>query len=133
MSFAIGCASFFEDPYVQGGAVGGVAGAATGAATGAITASLISSGDVGASALLGTAIGAPVGVLLGVTYVYYAYQGELDGNNEEIMKNHQYITRRQKEIDELREDVAIDYQTIRPDKRRRDGVYTGPTIGTYNR
>lgn len=126
--FTMGCA-IFESPYAKSGAIGGASGALVGAGSGALIGAVIANGDIAASATLGAAIGLPAGILLGVAYQYYTEETELDENNSEIVQNYQYIVERQRQINELREEIAIDYQTIRVDRRARDQIYVGPTIG----
>jgi hypothetical protein len=55
---SVGCSSSYTTPV----AVGGLGGAAAGAGTGAIIGAVIANGDVAASALMGGAIGLPVGL-----------------------------------------------------------------------
>lgn len=125
--------SAFEDPYVVSGATGGLVGAGVGAGTGAIVGSVIANGDVAGSALLGGAIGIPVGIVAGVAYRSYTEKSELEKNNDIIRANYDYIVARQYEIDALREDLIDDSHRIRPNQQLRDEVYTGATIGEYNR
>ncbi|MGI6523786.1 MAG: hypothetical protein ACOX2O_00610 [Bdellovibrionota bacterium] len=125
--------SWFSNPYVKSGTVGGVVGAGVGAGTGALVGSAISSGDVAASTLLGGGIGLPVGILAGVLVQSYTEKSEIEKNSETIQANYQYIMSRQREIDEERERLIEDSLTITPDKHLRAEIYTGPTIGTYNR
>lgn len=127
-----GCGSFYgASPYVQAGAVGGLAGGAAGAGTGAIVGSLISNGNVGQSALLGTAIGVPAGIALGVGYQYYKEEAEIDANNEVIEQNHDYIVSRQTEIDRLRNALVDESFRIKTNEKRQANTYTGPSIGVY--
>jgi len=127
-----GCASFYTaSPYLQAGSVGGLAGGAIGAGTGAIVGSLISSGNVGQSALLGTAIGVPTGIALGVGYQYYQEEKEIDENNEIIEQNHDYIVSRQAEIDNIRRALTDESFRIKTNDKRKGNIYTGPAIGVY--
>lgn len=127
-----GCA-LFEDPYVASGTVGGVTGAGIGAGAGALIANNMVRGDVGESALVGSAIGLPVGVLAGVAYQAYQEESQLDDNSQKIRENYEYIKRRQQEIDRAREEINEDSFAIQPDKGMRSYIYTGPTIGVYLR
>ena len=127
-----GC-SLFEDPYVTSGTVGGVAGAGIGAGAGALIAESMVRGDVGESALVGGAIGLPLGILAGVAYQSYKEQRELDDNSQKIRENYEYIKRRQQEIDRTREEISEDSFAIKPDREMRTYIFTGPTIGMYLR
>ena len=127
-----GC-SLFEDPYVASGTVGGAVGAGIGAGTGALIARNMVNGDIAESALIGGAIGLPVGILAGVAYRSYQEQSEVDDNSQMIRENYEYITRRQYEIDRTREAIVEDSFAIEPDKSLRTYIYTGPSIGTYGR
>ena len=132
-SLAFSGCSFFEDPYVASGTVGGAAGAGIGAGTGALVASNMVNGDVAQSALLGGAIGLPIGILAGVAYQSYQEQSQLDDNSQKIRENYEYIKRRQQEIDRTREEINEESFAIQPDKEMRSYIYTGPTIGMYLR
>ena len=123
----------FEDPYVASGTVGGTIGAGVGAGTGALIANNMVNGDIGESALIGGAIGLPVGILAGVAYQSYQEQSEEDDNSQKIRENYEYITRRQYEIDRTREAIIEDSFAIEPDKTLRTYIYTGPSIGMYAR
>ena len=121
-----------SDP-VHGGAVGGLGGGVLGAGTGALVGAMISNGDIGASALLGTAIGVPLGVAAGVYYVYSQQEDEIDRLENEIYSNKQTILQKQAQIDELRRQAVEDSHEIAPDKTLSDHIYTAPSIGNYYR
>ncbi len=104
-----------------------------GAGAGALVGSMISNGDVAKSALLGGAIGIPVGVLAGVAYRSHMEKKALEENEKIIKANYKYITARAVEIERLREKLTEDSFRIVPDKNLRADIYTGPTIGAYNR
>ncbi len=127
-----GCGSMYS-PYVQSGALGGLVGAGVGAGTGALVGSAIANGDVAMSALVGGAIGLPVGILAGVAWRAQMEKSELQKNDDIIRANYQYIMARQMEIDRLRESLTEDSFKILPDKSLRSDIFTGSTIGTYNR
>lgn len=126
------CAAF-EDPYLRDGAIGGVGAAGIGAGAGALIASNMVNGDVGQSALVGGAIGLPVGIVAGVAYRSYVEQSQLDDYQRKIRENHEYIAGRQLEIDRLRGEIDEDSFAIEPDTALRSRIYTGPTIGMINR
>jgi|GEM_PF-4336991 len=69
----------------------GISGAALGATTGVVVASLISRGDVAASALLGTAIGFPVGIVMALSYQRYLENSQIDKRNIEISNYAKYL------------------------------------------
>lgn len=127
-----GCATFY-DPYFESGAVGGLVGAGVGAGGGALVGSAIANGDVAMSALLGGAVGLPLGILAGVAYRSHQEKSELEKNDEIIRTNYEYIMARQMEIDRLHEALTEDSFRILPNKELRSEIYTGSTIGTYNR
>lgn len=117
----------------QGTTVGGLGGAAVGAGTGALVGSLISNGDVGASALLGTAIGIPVGAAIGAYYISSENNAELDANQRVIEFNREVILTREDELNSLREEVIRDSFVIEPDTSLDGNLYVGPTLGNYYR
>ena len=127
-----GCASM-ENPYFQSGAVGGIAGAGIGAGTGALIGAAIANGDVAMSAALGGAIGLPVGILVGLAWRSNMESSAIEKNDAIIRTNYEYIMTRQMEIDRTRERLIEESFKILPDKRMRSDIYTGATIGTYNR
>ena len=127
-----GCTSFYSlSPYTQAASVGGLAGGTIGAGTGALVGSLISNGNVGQSALLGTAIGIPAGIALGLGYQYYEEEREIGDNNEIIEQNHDYIVSRQAEIDRIRGALKDESFEVKPNENRKEYIYTGPSIGVY--
>jgi hypothetical protein len=125
---AVGCAS---DPHTQAGLVGGAGGGVIGAGTGAIIGASITNGAVLESAALGGAIGIPVGVAAGLTYIYMKEKAELDENDGIIKRNYDYIVSRQTEIDRLRAQLEDDAARIVPDQRRKERYFDGATIGNY--
>jgi len=127
-----GCAAF-DDPYVRDGAVGGIGAAGIGAGAGALIARNMVNGDIGKSALVGGAIGLPVGIAAGVAYRSYVEQSRLDDNRARILENQEYIIGRQREIDRLRAEIDEESFAIEPDTSLRGYIYTGPTVGVANR
>jgi hypothetical protein len=111
--------------YVESGIVGG----AIGAGTGAIVGTIISNGDVGQSALLGTAIGFPVGIAFAaIQEAYITYNSESYAAKKQIIQNSNEIGQREEIIQALRERIK-DNQPGDPDPSLREDVFDGPTIG----
>jgi hypothetical protein len=110
-------------------AVGGVGGAAAGAGTGAIIGAVIANGDIGASALLGTAIGLPAGLAIAALYDYTSDRSVAERRMEEIEMNQQDIFNRQREIDALREQIRNDGPSGNPADELRDYNYSGASLG----
>lgn len=109
--------------------VGTAGGAAVGAGTGAIIGSCISGGDVAASALLGGAIGLPVGLAAGMIYDHYSAQSLTEIKINDIKTNQKEILARQREIDSLREEMQGDLPQGNPAEDRREYRYLGPALG----
>jgi hypothetical protein len=122
-----------DEPYVDKGVKGGLAGGIIGSGTGAIIGATISNGDVVASTLLGGGIGLPVGVALGLIMQSNNEESELAANNKIIESNYQSILDRQRQIDNLREEIEADYKSIKLDKEKREYLYTGEILGNYQR
>ena len=129
VSASSGCSSFHAAPL----AVGTVGGAAAGAGTGAIVGTLIANGDVAASALLGGAIGIPVGLAIGAIYDYNSEPSVQERNRAEIEANQEEIFARQRELDSLREDLRDETPGENPADSNREYHYNGPTLGNYYR
>lgn len=125
-----GCSSAGTNVY-QDAAVGGVGGTAVGAGTGAIIGSVISNGSVAKSALLGGAIGLPVGILAGVAYHNASVSGEIADNQEQIRMNREIILERERELEYLRGKIRDDSssKTVNPSQDRIQELYEGPTLG----
>jgi hypothetical protein len=128
-SSLVGCSTFQAAPIASGG----VAGAAAGAGTGALVGTLIANGDVAASALLGGAIGLPVGLALGALYHYNSEPSVRERKMVEIEKNQDEIFSRQRELDALREDLRSDTPQTNPPDSERHYHYNGHTYGNYYR
>jgi hypothetical protein len=124
-----GCSSSYTTPV----AVGGVGGAAAGAGTGAIIGAVIANGDVAASALMGGAIGLPVGLALGALYHYNSDMKVAERKGEVIRKNQEEIFARQRELDALREDLKNEGYQGNPPESQRHYHYNGNTFGNYYR
>lgn len=118
--------------YTKGGAatVGGVVGGLTGAGSGALVGAVISRGDIPASALLGAAIGIPVGAILGIYYLYTVENREVNENQDVIDYNAELIRRRQEKINRLKNQTNSSGQGIKLDPNKRQEIYTGPTLGS---
>lgn len=114
-------------------AVGTVGGAAAGAGTGAIVGALIANGDIAASAMLGGAVGIPVGLAIGMVYDYYSDRSISERNAVVIQKNQVEIYKRQRELDNLREQIRNDGPTGNPRESDRYYHYNGNTYGNYYR
>jgi hypothetical protein len=114
-------------------AIGTVGGAAAGAGTGAIVGALIANGDIAASAMLGGAIGVPVGLAIGMVYDYYSERSISERNAVEIQRNQVEIYKRQRELDDLREQIRRDSPNANPPESDRYYHYNGPTYGNYYR
>lgn len=119
--------------YTESGALGGVVGGGVGAGTGAWIGHAMSTSTAAEGAWVGTAIGVPVGILTAVLIQAYIEKKEIDDNNEIIEENARYIAERQKRLDSAREYLVEDSVMITPNKKLRDEIYTGATIGVYNR
>ena len=115
------------------GIVGGFSGGAIGAGTGAIIASSISNGDVGKSALVGGAIGIPVGIMLGIAYNNYQYHQIVDGNQDQIDRNKARISESQQDIEALRATFQTEASEIQVDPTRAEWIYDGPSVGQPRR
>jgi hypothetical protein len=124
-----GCSAFQAAPIASGG----VAGAAAGAGTGALVGTLIANGDVAASALLGGAIGLPVGLALGAIYHYNSEPSVRERKMADIEKNQDEIFSRQRELDALREDIRNETPQYNPPDTQRHYHYNGNTYGNYYR
>ena len=132
ISILSACAPAGTNVY-QDSAVGGLGGAAVGATTGAAIGAMIKNGAVGKSALLGTAIGAPVGVLAGAAYSSYSENAEISNNNKLIQERQADIVANEKDLESLREDIREDSSNVRPAFERREHIYSGPSLGNRNR
>ncbi len=124
-----GCSTFHAEPL----AIGTLGGAAAGAGTGALVGTLIANGDVAASALLGGAIGIPVGLALGALYDYHSEPSVQERREIEIRANQEEIFARQRELDALREELRNDSPGQNPPDAERHYHYNGPTYGNYYR
>lgn len=119
--------------YTESGALGGVVGGGIGAGTGAWIGHAMSRSTAAEGAWVGTAIGVPVGILTAVLIQAYIEKREIDNNNEIIEANARYIAERQRNLDAAREALVEDSVMITPNKNLRGEIYTGATIGVYNR
>lgn len=123
-----GCAAS-STPVLGGAALGTAAGAGTGALVGAA----ISRGDIAASAVLGGAIGLPVGLALG----YYWQQQSEDAKEraviEEYIRNQEAILAQQRELELLQDAAMQDIPANQLDFDRRERLYTGPSLGNPTR
>jgi len=128
-SLCVGGCGFHAKPLAIGAVGGGLAGAGTGAIVGAV----IANGDVAASALLGGAIGLPVGLAIAAIYDYNSDLSVRERNQALIMENQEELYARQREIDALREKVRDDGPRGNPAEELRDYQYNGHSYGNYYR
>ncbi len=128
------CSAAQSNPYA-GAAVGGASGAAIGAGTGAIIGASIKNGAVGDSALLGGAIGLPIGILLGVAYTNSTQSSDIADNAEELKANHERLLAQEREIEYLRNEIRDDSSSrmVNPDRERIEHQYLGPSLGNPRR
>jgi hypothetical protein len=119
-----GC-GFHAAPLAEGAA----GGTAVGAGTGAIIGAVIANGDIGASALLGGAIGLPVGLAAAALYDYNSERTLKEIKIGDINRNQREIMARQREIDSLREELREEGPTGNPDESQKEYRYMGPSLG----
>lgn len=117
--------------YTSTGVYGGMMGAVVGAGSGAIAGALIANGDIGASALLGTAVGIPVGVVTAVAYRSYKENKEIDSRNDIIVSNEQQIITTDDRLNKLREIVVNESYRMTPDQSAISEQYDGPNLKAY--
>lgn len=110
-------------------AVGGAGGAALGAGTGAIIGTVIANGDIGASALLGGAIGLPVGLAVAAIYDYNSERTLKEIKIDDIRRNQGEIMARQREIDSLREELREESPQGNPEESSRGYQFNGASLG----
>lgn len=110
-------------------ATGAVGGTALGAGTGAIIGAVIANGDVASSALLGGAIGLPVGLAIAAAYDYNSERTIQEAKDDDIRRNQREILARQRYIDELREEIRGDSPSGNPMEERQEYRYMGPSLG----
>lgn len=116
----------------QDTAVGGLGAAAIGAATGSAIGAIIKNGDIAKSALLGTAIAVPIGMVAGATYSTYSENAQISENNELIQKNHAELVAREHELEEMRRSIKDDSDILLvPEDVEHQ--YNGPTLGNRYR
>lgn len=108
-------------------ATGAVGGTAVGAGTGAIIGAVIANGDIGASALLGGAIGLPVGLAAAAIYDYHSERTMKEIQIAQLKINQKAIYERQKEIDALRESLRSEAPQGNPMEEREEYIYRGPS------
>ena len=124
-----GCSSFHSETL----ATGAVGGAAAGAGTGAIIGALIANGDVAASALLGGAVGIPVGLAIAAAYDYNSEPSVRERNAIKLERNQRELYQRQKELDQLRNEITNDGMPNDAWHYEADYDYNGHTLGNYYR
>lgn len=115
--------------------IAGVGGGAVGAGTGALIGAAISNGDVGASALLGGAIGIPAGILLNYLILRDAKaqkESERDTLRRAVQRNQERIEERERLLDDEWERLRNSSPRVRTDELPAD-VYMGPTMGDPKR
>lgn len=82
-----------------------------------------------ASALLGGAIGLPVGLAAGMIYDHYSKRSATELQVDEIKNNQREILARQREIDAMREELQGDIPLGNPSDSRLEYRYMGPSLG----
>lgn len=112
---------------------GALGGTAAGAGTGAIIGAVIANGDIATSALLGGAIGLPVGIALGAYLDYNSDSRVSERKVAQIQKNSAEIYARQRKLEDLRDRIRDDGPTGNPPESDRRYYYNGPTHGNYYR
>ena len=117
-------------PVQNAALTGGVVGTALGAGTGAIIGAVISRGDIGKSALLGAAIGAPIVAGANAMYKSYKQDKQLNENQKIIDSTQEEITRSEKDISDLRRGINNDSHLIEVDDSRQEYLYSGPSLGS---
>lgn len=117
--------------YTSTGVYGGMMGAVVGAGTGAVAGALIANGDIGASTLLGTAIGVPVGVVSSIAYRSYQENKAIDSRNDTILSNQQQIVETENRLNKLREIVINESYQLKPDGNAIAEQYDGADLKAY--
>ncbi len=112
---------------------GAVFGTIAGVGTGALVGTLLSRGDVAASALLGGAIGLPVGLMIGYHLEQKAAESVEQTKVNKYMNNQDRIYKREREIEALREEVVGDSPVYESDDAEAVRLYKGQTLGNPNR
>jgi hypothetical protein len=112
---------------------GGAGGAIVGAGTGAIIGSIITNGDVPGSALAGGAVGLPVGLVLGLALSAYDDEVQEKDRFEEYKTNQYEIMRNERELEILRDELREDTPLGAPDRRLKERIHMGPSLGSYYR
>ena len=128
---AVGICGCALSPKDQAATNGALVGTAAGAGTGAIIGASISDGDIAMSALLGGAIGLPVGALTAYYFYNQSERDELNENQLKIERNEDEILAEEGNLAAMRERVERESRGIELDPSRFDYIYNGPTIGTY--
>lgn len=131
--FISGCAYLAEDPVASRAVAGGLIGGGIGAGTGALIGNAISGGDVGKSALVGGAIGVPVGAALLVGYYNYQRWSIVRKNERQIELNRSNIEDTQFQIESLRPAISAASAAFEFDYDRSEWIYDGPSLGVYSR
>ena len=127
----IGCSASQEtqENTLWGAGVGTVVGAGAGAAVGAT----IANGDIAMSALLGGAVGLPVGIVVGLAYQSVKENKQIKANASQIRGNQARIRQTQSQLDTYREKLDMDTAEITPDESEAEYRYEGPSLGNYYR
>ncbi|MBX7137795.1 MAG: hypothetical protein K1X83_07405 [Oligoflexia bacterium] len=112
---------------------GGAAGTAVGAGTGALIGSIIANGDIAKSALVGGAVGLAAGIAAGAIYKSYQTSATISANESQITENHAAIVANQEDILNVRESLTAESAAMDVDPASAEYIYTGATLGQYNR
>jgi uncharacterized membrane protein YebE (DUF533 family) len=130
---AILCGCSMSERSQQHALVGGAAGTVVGAGTGAAVGAAIANGDIATSALLGGAIGLPIGIVAGLAFQNMEEQSEINQNDSRIRANQSRIQSTQKEIEDYREKLLAESNDIEIDESKGEHKYIGPSLGNYYR
>lgn len=112
---------------------GGVVGGAVGAGTGAIIGSVIKNGAVGKSALLGGAIGIPVGMAIAAAIDYNSKESVEQRYIERVKQNQRMIFNQERQLEMWREEVRKNSPKGTPAEELSENLYLGPSLGNPHR
>ena len=108
---------------------GGFGGAAVGAGTGAIIGAAITNGDVAASALLGGAIGAPIGVALALMHYANSEENRKRTEMDMIRQNQDILFEQERQLDILRRQVWEERPHFEFPVEQDEQPFGGATLG----
>ncbi|HMO02048.1 MAG TPA: hypothetical protein PKD37_00955 [Oligoflexia bacterium] len=108
---------------------GGLGGAVIGGGIGGVVGSIISNGDIVRSALLGAAIGAPLGVVAARETHSNQVTGLQSENLQKMKSNQMLINSQERDIEDLRALLEADRPVSQIDAQPTKNPYTGATLG----